>query len=386
MSALGGVEGIDRQSSQQRGWVRGPAFDGFFLLSGLWLAPFALYIGATRGDPAQSPLDDAYLWFTALFWIAHRFSSTYLAYFTSAYRPLLKSQRSRFVWLPLALTAAVFLFVVPDALWPWPRMSRIAALAMLNFVLSAYHFAAQHYGVLSLYRIRSGQPRTSATKLIDRLFALGVGGALLFVVAAIVDTEIFRHVSPPWLGEARVAMQRIGTALVVPASAAMLLLEARCSCPSLPKAAYVLSVSLIVLCALWIHPFIYIVLWTVQHWTVATGLALLVAADDPEPGPSPWYRTMHFMNRRPWLLLLALIALSIVLWPVMESEALIRGTAGYAGRVAPQLVETMSAPGILPLLAAIGFASSFVHYHLDRAAFRFSNQEVRRAARGLLRP
>jgi hypothetical protein len=384
MDAVTSAERGERAAAWRRGWARGPLFDGFFMLSGLWLAPFALFAAAT-GDPSEGPLDDVYLLLTALFWIGHRFSSAYLSYFTSAYRPLLRSQRTRFVWLPLGIAALVFLIVVPEGLWPWPRMARVAALAMVNFVFSAYHFAAQHYGVLSLYRIHAGQARDGRAKWIDRLFALGVGGALLFVVAAVVDTDVFRQVSPPWLGEARNAMQRVGTALVVPATAAMLWLEARSPAPSLPRALYLFSVSLIVLCALWIHPFVYIVLWTVQHWTVATGLALLVARADPQPPRSRWYQGWHAVNRRPALVLLTLVIASLALWPIMESEALIRGTPGYAARLLPQWVARLSEPGTLVWLAAIGFASSFVHYHLDRATYRFSNAEVRRAAAGALR-
>jgi hypothetical protein len=38
----------------------------------------------------------------------------------------------------------------------------------------------------------------------------------------------------------------------------------------------------------------------------------------------------------------------------------------------------------VPALLALGFATSFIHYVLDRAAFRFSSPGVRQAARGLL--
>jgi hypothetical protein len=38
----------------------------------------------------------------------------------------------------------------------------------------------------------------------------------------------------------------------------------------------------------------------------------------------------------------------------------------------------------VPALLALGFAAGFIHYLLDRAAFRFSSPDVRQAARGLL--
>jgi len=39
----------------------------------------------------------------------------------------------------------------------------------------------------------------------------------------------------------------------------------------------------------------------------------------------------------------------------------------------------------VPVLLALGFSTGFIHYLLDRAAFRFSSPEVRLAGRGLLR-
>ena len=79
-----------RKCSSQ--WVRGPVWDGFWILSALWLAPIVLFLAHGYSNPESSPLDLLYLGLTALFWIGHRLSSTYLAYCTEAYRPLLRQQ------------------------------------------------------------------------------------------------------------------------------------------------------------------------------------------------------------------------------------------------------------------------------------------------------
>ena len=49
-------------------------------------------------------------------------------------------------------------------------------LLILDYLLVTYHFAAQHFGVLSLYRVRAGRTGAPRARLLDRLFALGVGG------------------------------------------------------------------------------------------------------------------------------------------------------------------------------------------------------------------
>jgi len=89
-------------------WVRGPVWDGFWMLSALWLAPLVLLLVHGYSDPESSPLDLFYFGLTALFWTGHRLSSTYLAYCTEAYRPLLRDQPIRFVVLPILVTAGCF--------------------------------------------------------------------------------------------------------------------------------------------------------------------------------------------------------------------------------------------------------------------------------------
>src|SRR2546429_668906 len=49
-------------------WVRGPVWDGFWMLSALWLAPIVLLLVHGYSNPESSPLDLLYLGLTALFW------------------------------------------------------------------------------------------------------------------------------------------------------------------------------------------------------------------------------------------------------------------------------------------------------------------------------
>src|SRR4029078_2580347 len=86
-------------------WVRGPVWDGFWMLSALWLAPIVLLLVHGYSDPESRPLALLSFVLTALFWIGHSLSSTYLAYCTEKYRPLLRDQPIRFIALPLLITA-----------------------------------------------------------------------------------------------------------------------------------------------------------------------------------------------------------------------------------------------------------------------------------------
>src|SRR4030095_5314926 len=87
-----GVRWVRKCSSA---WVRGPIWDGFWILSALWLAPIVLWLAHGYSNPESSPLDLLYFGLTALFWIGHRLSSTYLDYCTAAYKTLLSAQPMR---------------------------------------------------------------------------------------------------------------------------------------------------------------------------------------------------------------------------------------------------------------------------------------------------
>jgi hypothetical protein len=58
----------------------------------------------------------------------------------------------------------------------------------------------------------------------------------------------------------------------------------------------------------------------------------------------------------------------------------------YADRLFGDGARWLRSSPFVPALLALGFATGFIHYLLDRAAFRFSSPDVRQAARALLRP
>src|SRR5262245_5462156 len=140
------------------------------MLSALWLVPIAWWLARGYENPEEGPLDLLYFGLTALFWICHRVSSTYLAYCTEAYRPLLRTQPIRFVVVPLLVTIGCFaVFLPPDEALPWSREQRLIALAIVDYVFVTYHFASQHFGAFSLYRTRAGRMTSAHTRTIDRV-------------------------------------------------------------------------------------------------------------------------------------------------------------------------------------------------------------------------
>jgi hypothetical protein len=81
-----------------------------------------------------------------------------------------------------------------------------------------------------------------------------------------------------------------------------------------------------------------------------------------------------------------LVASSIVLLPLFEVEANWQGDVFYGDRLYGSVAAGLRESSWVSALLALGFASGFVHYVLDRGIYRFSDPQVRAAARGLLTP
>jgi hypothetical protein len=372
-------------------WVRGPVWDGFWMLSALWLAPIVLLLVHGYSNPESSALDLLYFGLTALFWIGHRLSSTYLAYCTEAYRPLLREQPLRFVALPLLVTAGCFaLFLPADSTLPWTREERLIGLAIVDYACVTYHFAAQHFGALSLYRSRADRGSCVETRRWDRFFALTAGGVLVFVADVLAGAVAYQDEwvdrwFPAWIVSAENGIRGGATVALFAITAIMLIVELRTARWSLPRILYIIGIAVMVGLAL--RPrslFLFLVIWTSQHWILATGLASQTPSAESAPTTGIVRRTLHRLNVRPWAVVLFLMLLSLVLLPIFEVEANRETGSYYGDRIFGSLAVQLRSSTWLPVLLALGFATGFVHYLLDRSVYRMSDPRVRAAASGLI--
>lgn len=364
------------------------------MLSAVWLAPLVLLLSSGPEDPRAGPLDTFYFALTAGLWLAHRFGSAWLAYGTTAYRPLRRAEPVRFWVVPGLLAAACFaIFLPPDEALPWTRAERAVGLVILDYLLVTYHFASQHFGVLSLYRVRAGAPASKAIRRLDRLYALGIGGALVIVAEIVsgtvshIDLWIDPWLDYHWVESVAGPIRIVACGVVAAATLGLLAFEVRSARPSLPRASYVLGIAAMVVVAFHARtPFVFAVLWSVQHWITATGLTTLAAAGEPVADRTRRGRALHAVNRRPWALVLVLVGISVLLLPFLEVEAVDLEGPRYAERIFGAFATTLRTTTWLPALLALGFTTAFLHYWLDRAVYRLSDANVREAARGLFAP
>lgn len=374
-------------------WIKSPAWDLVWVLNALWLAPLILLLAWGHDDVRAGPVDALFFALTVPLWFGHRVSSAWLAYATPAYRPLLATQRMRFVVAPLAIVVACFaLLLAPESVLPMPLTERVLWFAVLDYLLVSHHFAAQHFGLLSLYRARAGRASDVVARRLDRWFALVVGGGFVVVAEALAGSIAFhdRWIDPllgaGWSDVFARMLRDGGIVSVAILTALMLRVELRSQRASLPRVAYVIGVSAMVLFAFLARdPFLFIVLWSVQHWSAAMGLASLAASGGAQAPGAHWQRLLAPINRRSWAVLLVLAVISALLLPVLEVEG-VTDEYAYADRIYGAAAQWLRSSPFVPALLALGFATGFIHYLLDRAAFRFSSPDVREAARGLLQP
>jgi len=372
-------------------WVRGPLWDGFWMLSALWLAPIVLLLVHGYSNPESSPVDLLYFGLTALFWIGHRLSSTYLAYCTEAYRPLLREQPIRFIALPLLITAGCFaLFLPVDSALPWTREERLIGLAIADYACVTYHFAAQHFGALSLYRSRADRGSCIQTRRWDRFFVLTSGGVLVFVADILAGAVAYQDQwvdrwFPAWILSAENGIRGGATLALFAITAIMLVIELRTPRWSLPRILYIIGLALMVGLAL--RPrslFLFLVIWTSQHWILATGLASQTPSAESAPTTGIVRRYLHRVNVRPWAVVLFFMLLSVVFLPLFEVEANRETGTYYGDRIFGALATQLRTSTWVPALIALGFATGFIHYLLDRSVYRMSDPLVRAAASGLV--
>ena len=128
-------------------------------------------------------------------------------------------------------------------------------------------------------------------------------------------------------------------------------------------------------------------LWTLQHWMAALGLAAHMAGNDPHQNykkhvaPAKNNSLNHLSKTCVFLLILC--TFSVIMTPFFEIEAISFGNR-YSEYLFPTLMEWLQNSEWYIFLVGIGLASGFLHYWMDRSVYRFSDQQTRKSAQRLL--
>ena len=368
-------------------WVRSPTWDFFWLHSGLWLG---LIIFAFREQPS---LEMFYMVGIFLFWISHRFSSFYIAWGTCSYSSVRSSQPWRFVISPVIIVLSVFVFLfLPENFLPVSVPVRIFGLLVLDFFWGMHHFAAQHYGMLSLFRHRANPLNARSFQLLDRFFCWGTGFVLVLVaeilhgVSFLQQEQILPAMPYDWEIEIIPIVLRSGTILVLGITAIMIW-NAFLQNLGLPRILYIFGLGIMVTGAFHLHPVEFLMLWTLQHWITALGLTAQMGGNDIKISMSVknrlFKKSLFSEYKYQFIILVPLCIISVILTPFFEIEAASSGVR-YSELIFPSFMYWLENSSWFTILVGIGLASGFLHYFMDRAVYRFSDSETRMRANKLL--
>lgn len=380
-----------RQPAPPLGWVRSPLWDAFWLQSGLWLAPLALVLSSFAGTQPSGLAHNVYLVFSALFWIGHRFSSSWAAWLSTAYREARQVSPIRFWAVPIVVISFTATMVwAPDNTLPGTWQQRVFVLTVIDYFLVTYHFAAQHFGVLSLYRTLEGGARDTRTR--DRVFALIVGGFLIGLGDVLRGAT---GIPDAWLASIFPLMSWMSSLFTAPHVAVIILVvftlwvgwhESQHG-KFWGRRLYALGMLVMAFTAVFADPFIFIFCWTTQHWLTAVGLTSQVIESEPAPNPPAFTTTMlHRIHQAPGRWIALMCVLSTLAMPFYEVEA----STGPDDRPTFQVLDSalnssLSHPEMIRTFVFLGLSTAFLHYVLDRAIWRFSDSAVRRATLPLFR-
>jgi hypothetical protein len=156
-------------------WIRSPAYDGFWLLSGV---PLALALWATSPPPITTFL------FILAFRVGHLAAPVACAWDHVGFRRLMLRHRVTFIAIPAALfliaaaisLSGMFALRHDDDLYVhWSQLRAPAiATAIVYIAWNQWHLAMQNFGVLRLYAGRS--PSGPASRTIDKAVCFGAIG------------------------------------------------------------------------------------------------------------------------------------------------------------------------------------------------------------------
>jgi len=328
-----------------------------------------------------------------LFWISHRFSSFYIAWGTESYTNVRASQPWRYMIFPAILVLSIFSFLfIPETVFPVSVPVRILGLLLLDFFWGMHHFAAQHYGILRLFQHRANPSTAHSSHLHDRLFCWGTGFFLVLIAellhgaSFLQQKQILPAIPHDWGNEIIPIILRSGTLLVLGITAIMIR-NALLQNSGLPKIFYILGLGIMVTGAFQLKPIEFLMLWTLQHWITALGLAAQMGGNDIKKSMSVKNRIFkkssfsEYQNQ--WIVLLFLCSISVILTPFFEIEAVSSG-ARYSELLFPSFMYWLENSFWAPILVGVGLASGFLHYFMDRAVYRFSDAETRMSAKILL--
>ncbi len=369
--------------SAQQQWVKSGVWDTFFIMGGIWLLPLIALFGVI---PYQFLLLSLAL--TGILWLSHRVATFWTVFCTPSYRSLIAAEPVRFIFLPALVLLLSVAFAVSS--YPASALLRLQIMGTIFILFNTYHFGVQHFGVLTIYRIKAGQQLSNSSRNRERTVCLLLGGGLVLIGQLLHGADVVREsllAAAVPLGDTTL-VRAFGIILALLAGGWTLRDECSAHPCSTPKLLYKGALTIQAVAAFVLPALPFLVLWAVQHWLVSVGLALQMSSNSAlekwsvEQGRlSRWWSAIL---RQPMLSGATLALFSLLFTPLLLVPTKVVSGA-TSGIELPLLVEWFLQHETVSLaLIGVNFGSVFCHFLYDRAVFRFSHAPTRATSGRLL--
>jgi hypothetical protein len=366
------VKSISNQiQSEGQPWFRSVGWDWMWFLSGYWIFPLFFCIYLFFGNEHYLTIAAAIFIMTRL---SHIYISMYLCIGHPAYKPIARESKWRFFGIPFLITLFFTLFfLLPFDFLPRDTESRLKIYAFFTFPYVYYHYALQHYGVLSMYRSRAKQRLSPFHMKFERVFchlvvsltisALTLNNFYEVSLGGYSFSKLFNTEALNW--------NAIAWSIIVPITIWYIVLELKNDKPSIPKMLYATSMSLMSLVLTLDSFLISWLLVDMQHTLCIFGLGGHILANYDvktnkiEAKKAIW---KHY-----GILVLVSVAFSLIHFYFAAN-----GTDNkhykfvYDGLIPQTDKESVLRVFFYGFFIGLGIA----HYYYDRLAFRFSDKRI----------
>lgn len=364
--------------SSTRNYVRSKLWDSFWFQSAYWIFPLFFLIFAIGGE-------NGFKTYAAIVFIATRLShiyfSMYLCLAHPAYQEVKQQSKLRFYIIPAAIVAVFTLFfITPDWLIPADPALRLKIYVFVTFPYVYYHYALQHYGILSMYRGRAGQIASSGQLWFEKAYCHITTSLVISALTLknFYDVKLGSFSFGTLFMVEKIDWNMVAWLVLIPLTIIFIYRELRLSNPSLPKLFYAVSMSLMSVVLTLDSFFLSWMLLDMQHTLAIFGLGGHILANyetevkkvDPQKALIKQYS----------ILVLVSAVCAVIHYYFNANGVQNKEYGALFGNILPQ-----AQPGQLQLFF-YGFfiALGIVHYYYDRLAFRFSDPKIGPVARRLL--
>ncbi len=354
---------------REKSFLSNSFMDLFFIHSAFWIFPLFFII---------AKMDIGYLRFGAAFVfiiirIVHTYLSMYLCIGHPMYRPIAMKQKWRFFGLPgLIIGGITLFFIIPDSILPWDTRTRFQFYSFAVFPMTYWHYAAQHYGVLSIYRSRVGQKLSNRDVWMEKFFCQFSTGFLITMLTLknLYDVEFFGVSFKEMLLIDSVNWNEATGLVLIPLTIYMIIKEFQHEKPSILKLLYMVSMAMMVSVITVDSLLISWVLIDMQHFMVVMALGgHMLSKSDARPN---FYKKFGF-------LVLISFAMSLVYY-YFDAH----GVRNKHYQTVLYWMPTHGEDFLQLFFYGLFIAIGICHYYYDRLAFRFSDKDIREVAKKLI--